>query len=595
MMDWSKIAKAGTATLLLVLLTLSPIAHHPAIAARGKKLDRNEAPPTKLAGKLTEVAPPAAIQELSQAFDDNQPQVSIQSPRPNEVLTDDTVSVQFQVKDLSLFKDKDLGLGPHLHVFLDNQPYQAVYDATKPLVLEKLTPGTHTIRAFASRPWHESFKNEGAYAQTTFHVYTKTGDNSPEANLPLLTYSRPQATYGAEPIMLDFYLTNAPLHLVAQADKKDDIADWRIRCTVNGDRFVLDQWQPVYLKGFKPGKNWVQLEFLDENGNPVKNVFNNTARVITYEPGGKDALSKLVRGELEVAEARGIVDATYKPPVPTPSPSPTPAPIASPTAKPTPSPAPIPVAPAVKVTPKAAPKPTPSVSPVPLMKPSPVSKPAASPVPVKSPEPVAIPKPVEIVPEGDRMERPKPVAVPKMESSKPESPKVERPRTTTPAPAKTSEIPTPKPTVAPEAAATPVPQTVKIPARPQPLVDDSQLAKETQSQATKKVDELKSRVTSQFDKLRDRFRAVTTPKPAPPAAKPTPSVAPTPTPPETPVTKLPIISVPQPSPAVSIPSSPQPAKVEPPKPEPEKPLTPAEQYYNRLRSTPPSGEPVEVK
>ena len=100
--DWGKIAKASTATLLMVLLTLQPIATRPAIAAWGKKADRKETTqPTKLAGKLTEVAPPAAIQELRQAFEANQPQVTIQSPRSDEILADDTVSVQFQVKDLA--------------------------------------------------------------------------------------------------------------------------------------------------------------------------------------------------------------------------------------------------------------------------------------------------------------------------------------------------------------------------------------------------------------------------------------------------------------------------------------------------------------
>jgi hypothetical protein len=122
---------------------------------------------------------------------------------------------------------------------------------------------------------------------------------------------------------LDFYLTNAPLHLVAQENSKDEIADWRIRCTINGSSFALDRWAPIYLTGFKQGKNWVQLEFLDEQGNPVKNTFNNTVRVITYEPKGRDTLSKLVRGELSADEARGIVDrnAAKVPATPTPMPS----------------------------------------------------------------------------------------------------------------------------------------------------------------------------------------------------------------------------------------------------------------------------------
>jgi hypothetical protein len=276
----------------------------------------------KTPSRLSEVAPPALIQELRKALDKYQPQVTIVSPRSDEVVQDTTVSVQLRVNDLRLFKDDTLGLGPHLHFILDNQPYEAIYDVSKPILLEDLTPGTHTIRVFASRPWHESFKNEGAYAQTTFHIFAKTPENNPQANQPLLTYSRPKGSYGAEPVMLDFYLTNAPLHLVAQEKADDDIHDWKIRCTVNGESFTFDRWEPIYLKGFKPGRNWVQLELLDEQGNSYANAFNNTVRLIDYQPGGTDALSKLTRGELDLTEAMYIVDSNYVPPAPEPEPQP---------------------------------------------------------------------------------------------------------------------------------------------------------------------------------------------------------------------------------------------------------------------------------
>lgn len=283
------------------------------------------------AEKIAEVSPPIVIQELRQAIESYQPQVSILSPQADEVFEDNTVTVQFQVQDLPIFKNPDLGLGPHLHVFLDNHSYQAVYDVNEPLVLKDLDPGTHTLRAFASRPWHESFKNEGAYAQTTFHIFTKTDDNNPKANLPLLTYSRPQGSYGAEPIMLDFYLTNAPLQAIAPENPEDNLADWNIRCTINGESFIIKQWQPIYLTGFKPGKNWVELELLDKQGNPIENVFNNTARLITYEPNGQDALSKIVRGDITSQEARGIVDRNYIAKPVEPSVTPTPEPTATPT------------------------------------------------------------------------------------------------------------------------------------------------------------------------------------------------------------------------------------------------------------------------
>jgi hypothetical protein len=293
--------------------------------------------PTRLAGRVAEVSPPETLQELRQALERYQPQVKILSPRPDQVLQDDRVSVRLQVQDLPIFQNKEFELGPHLHVILDNQPYQAVYDTREPLVLEDLAPGTHTLRVFASRPWHESFKNEGAYAQTTFHLFTKTPENNPDPTQPLLTYSRPKGDYGAEPIMLDFYLTNAPLHLIAQENPEDEILDWRIRCTINGESFIFDRWQPIYLKGLKPGKNWVQLELLDEKGEPFPNPFNNTVRLINYEPNGKDTLSKLVRGELSADAVRSIVDPNYVPAPPAPEPIPEPTPVPAPEPPPEPS------------------------------------------------------------------------------------------------------------------------------------------------------------------------------------------------------------------------------------------------------------------
>ena len=381
--------------------------------------EASQASQTQLAGQISEVAPPEAIQQLRPYLDAYQPQVTILGPRGDEILQDTTVEVRFQVEDLPIFKNPDLGLGPHLHVILDNQPNIPVYDLNKPVVLENLSPGTHTLRVFAIRPWDESFKNEGAYAQTTFHIFTKTTDNNPNPSAPLLTYSSPTGSVGTQPILLDFYLTNAPLHEVAQENPTDDIADWRIRVTINNQSFVLDKWQPIYLKGFNPGKNWVHLEFIDELGNPVKNVFNDTVRLITYEPKGKDTLSKLVRGEISAESARGIVEPNYtvKLPAATPTPTatePTPTPTPTPTPAPTPTPTPTPT---VEQTPTGEPE-TPEVSPTQPAEPVPTElkqtekpksggffsrlrRPAASPsVSPTLPEAIETPTPAPVEPES---------------------------------------------------------------------------------------------------------------------------------------------------------------------------------------------------
>lgn len=276
-------------------------------------LDAPRASDNFLVGTLSEVSPPAIVQQLKPFLDVYTPQVRIVSPRDHDVIADTRVTVELQVKDLPIYKDAELELGPHLHVLLDDQPYQSLYDSETSIVFADLAPGTHTVRAFAVRPWDESFKNAEAYDQVTFDVFTNSEQNNPDNGRTLLTYNQPQGHYGAEPIMLDFYLTNAPLHMVAEND--ETILDWRIRCTVNGKAFVFDRWQPIYLKGFKSGKNWVKLEAIDENGTLIENAFNTAIQLIDYEPGANDSLARLIRGDIPLEQAKVLVDPSYEYPV----------------------------------------------------------------------------------------------------------------------------------------------------------------------------------------------------------------------------------------------------------------------------------------
>ncbi|CCI25965.1 FHA domain containing protein [Microcystis aeruginosa PCC 9809] len=263
-------------------------------------------------GRISEVAPPALIQELRASLDRYAPQVTILSPLAEQVFDDPQVTVKLQVSGLPIFQDDTLKLGPHLSLIVDNEPAAAIYDLKQPIILENLAPGTHTLRVLALRPWQESFKNDGAFAETTFHILTKTGKNAPDHNLPLLTYSSPQGIYGAEPLLLDFYLSNAPLRLPNTANGDNSLQNWRIRVTVNGESFLLDTWEPIYLKGFAKGNNWVQLEFIDGKGNKIENEFNTSVRVISFDPSYRDGLSQLVRGDLSPTIARSIVDPNYK-------------------------------------------------------------------------------------------------------------------------------------------------------------------------------------------------------------------------------------------------------------------------------------------
>lgn len=234
--------------------------------------------------QLERVPTPTEIAKLDAYLQHYRPQVQILSPQPGEILPERQVTVRFAVRGYPIFKDPQLGLGPHLHVVLDNQPYISHYDADAPLVFEDLEPGSHTLRVFAVKPWHESFKNSEAYAQVSFHVLAPTPEYVPQPQLPLLTYSSPSGSYGAEPILVDFWLANAPVRESLLADLP---RDWRIRYTLNGQSGLLDRWESFYLKGWKPGRNVMVVELVDSKGDPIRNVLNSAAREITYTPGAK--------------------------------------------------------------------------------------------------------------------------------------------------------------------------------------------------------------------------------------------------------------------------------------------------------------------
>jgi hypothetical protein len=232
-----------------------------------------------------------------------QPILKIISPAQGSTIEGSTVQVRLELSgDLKGYKPhKDPGTetGNHIHVILDDNPYEAYYDLSIPFELKNVTPGRHVLRVFASRPWHESYKNPGSFQIVAFSVRgpegttqpttTGTGERMADNNAasstievdpgkPLLTYSRPKGEYKgneADAIMLDFWLTNAKL--------RGDGGEYRIRYIVDDEEpGFIDKWEPIWLSGWTEGKHTVRLELLGADQYPLKNgSFNITTREIT--------------------------------------------------------------------------------------------------------------------------------------------------------------------------------------------------------------------------------------------------------------------------------------------------------------------------
>ncbi len=284
---------------------------------------------------LTVIPRPQKIVAMMKARgeqDEAKPTLRIISPAKNATINGSTVEVKVDLSgDLKGYmphKDPATGKGNHIHVILDNQPYEAYYELDQPFELRNVIEGKHTLRVFPSRPWHESYKNEGAFQMVEFTVKgggdasqpttTKDGQTmasptkSPAAKSapskaananvsasptpsregkdyapsnagnvdptkPLLTYSRPKGEYkgeDADPIMIDFWLSNAKL--------QGDGGQYRVRYSIDGGEMkFLDKWDPIWLTGSTSGKHSVKLELVDKDGNPVDNGgYNSTTREI---------------------------------------------------------------------------------------------------------------------------------------------------------------------------------------------------------------------------------------------------------------------------------------------------------------------------
>jgi len=260
---------------------------------------------------------PQSIKDMMAARgeqDTASPKLEIEAPVEGSTVESSTVNVMLKLSgDLKGYKpgkDAATGMGNHIHVILDNQPYEAFYNIDGMFELRNVTDGEHTLRVFPSRPWHESYKDDGAFQMVKFTVKNGSADASKptttnsgekmansnsepkaegkdmaastagavDAKKPLLTYSRPKGEYkgaDADAIMLDFWLTNAKL--------TGDGGDYRVSYSVDGgEPKFIEKWEPIWLTGWTNGKHSVKLELVDKDGKVVDNGgYNTTTREIT--------------------------------------------------------------------------------------------------------------------------------------------------------------------------------------------------------------------------------------------------------------------------------------------------------------------------
>lgn len=294
---------------------------------RGGTAATPEAPlaPTAPGGRLQEVPPPAAVQQLQQALAGHQPGVTITAPQDGALIEAGPWELRVNVQDWPLVQAGALGLGPHLVVQIDDQPPLRLTAADAPrhdgvVVLQAppLSPGSHRITAYAARPWGEAVKSPGALQQIRVHRLVPNPQALPApGSVQLLPVSPADLSQG-EPVLLDWILLDAPLQNLRPGD-----GSWRLRVTVNGDSFLVDQTVPLWLKGWRPGDNSLLLELVDGRGEPLNPPFNSLVSAVTLAKPGTAAAPapRWLQGRLSDQELAQLLG-QQPPPEPEPEPEP---------------------------------------------------------------------------------------------------------------------------------------------------------------------------------------------------------------------------------------------------------------------------------
>lgn len=221
---------------------------------------------------------PTELRELQGLGATPPPTITLTTPGADAVVEPGGFTVGYEIEGYEVGEAEDLR--QHVHVILDDQPYEADYSDTGSITFgsDKLTPGAHLLTVFLSRDIHLSLKNPEASSHVVFHVGEASAETSIDPAAPTLVYSRPKGEYSrsdgsARNIMLDFYLLNVSLGPDA----------YRVRATIDGGTpMTIEDWGPrIVLTDAAPGEHTVRLELLDADGNPVAGPLNDTTRTIT--------------------------------------------------------------------------------------------------------------------------------------------------------------------------------------------------------------------------------------------------------------------------------------------------------------------------
>jgi hypothetical protein len=196
--------------------------------------------------------------------------LKIESPEEGQVMPWETVDVFIRVQNYALGEG-----GNRIRAIVDNgSPIEHGSDL-KPIVLRGLSPGSHSLRVYPVKPDGKILVNTGSEQRINFYVRRRDFSNFQPEDHPYLTVNLPLAGMGFPDadgkIWLDFRVHNA----VLGKDK------YRVKVQMNGVETILSSGVPYGWAGLEEGRHRMVIELVDEEGDPVSEIFARVER--TFE------------------------------------------------------------------------------------------------------------------------------------------------------------------------------------------------------------------------------------------------------------------------------------------------------------------------
>lgn len=163
------------------------------------------------------------------------------------------VEVRVSLENFETWKDEATGKGQHVQLVLNGRALADWHQTDKAWIFPALPRGTHTLLAFAQRPWQETIREAGAFAAVTFHVGERSGKPAFDPKQPSITVTAPRgrlAPADASKVLFDFFVTGCTLG--PATDPQACQVVYRLN---QNPQVVLTEWEPVFWEKVPVGKH----------------------------------------------------------------------------------------------------------------------------------------------------------------------------------------------------------------------------------------------------------------------------------------------------------------------------------------------------